>query len=78
MVEPWIAELRKSWETANEDLDGRKLVVDLSNATVISREGEEALFELMNEGAKFACCGVLTKYVLKQMTQRCQGAVVRK
>src|SRR5690242_2830594 len=78
LIEPWIAELKKSWETANEDLEGRKLVVDLSNAIVISREGEEALFELMNEGARFSCCGVLTKYVLKKMTQRCLGAAVHK
>jgi hypothetical protein len=71
LIEPWIDELRSSWTAAGENLGGRKVVIDLSNATVISREGEEALFELMQEGAKFSCGGVLTKYLVKQMAQRC-------
>jgi hypothetical protein len=78
LVDPWIAELKKSWETASEDLEGRKLVVDLSNTTTISREGEEALLELMHLGAKFACCGVLNRYVLRQMAQRCVGTAGRR
>lgn len=78
LIEPWVAELKLSWGTANQNLEGRKLVVDLSNATVISREGEVALEELMHEGARFSCCGVLNKYLVKRMTHRCNGAVVRK
>ena len=72
LVEPWVGELRRSWQTAGEALDGRRLVVDLSNATVISREGEAELLGLMREGAKVAGCGVLTKYVVKQLAHRCR------
>lgn len=74
LIEPWVAELQKTWTAASENLDGRKLVIDLSNATVIGRDGEEALFELMRRGAKFSCCGVLTRYVLKRMAHRCGAA----
>jgi hypothetical protein len=77
LIEPWVAELERTWSVASTDLDGRKLVIDLSNATVISREGEDALFELMRKGAKFSCCGVLTKYLVRQLTHRC-GAELRK
>lgn len=73
LVEPWVGELRKSWLAAAENLEGRKLVIDVSHATVIGCEGEEALFELMREGAKFSCCGVLTRYVLKQLAHRCHA-----
>ena len=73
LVQPWVEELRKTWVSASENLQGRKLVIDLSNATVIGREGEEALFELMREGAKFSCVGVLTKYVLRQLAQKCHS-----
>jgi len=72
LVEPWVGELRRTWQSAGEDLQGRKLIIDLSNATVISREGEDELLELMKEGAKFSCCGVLTKYVVKQLAHRCR------
>lgn len=71
LVSPWVGELRKSWRTAAEDLNGRKLVVDLSNTTVISAEGQETLIGLMKEGAKFSGCGVLTKHILKAMAASC-------
>jgi len=73
LVQPWVGELRTTWLSAGEDLQGRKLVIDLSNATVISQEGEEALLELMKEGAEFSCCGVLTKYVIRKLAHSCRA-----
>ncbi len=73
LVDPWVEELRSTWRNAGKDLQGRKLVIDLSHATVIGQEGQEAILELMNEGAKFACCGVLTRYVVKKLARRCHG-----
>jgi hypothetical protein len=75
LVQPWVGELRSTWRSATEDLQGRKLTIDLSHATVIGQEGQEAILELMREGAKFSCCGVLTKYVVKQLARRCHGRV---
>jgi hypothetical protein len=71
LVQPWVAELRRTWSDAGQSLDGRKLVIDLTNATLIDPEGEAAIFELMQEGAKFNCSGVLTRHVLKQAAHRC-------
>jgi hypothetical protein len=71
LVPPWVEELRKIWSNAGDALEGRSLVIDLTNATVISREGENAIFDLMKEGAKFSCGGVLTKHVLKGLARRC-------
>jgi len=70
LISPWTAELQRVSREASHDLQGRKLTVDLSNVTVISPEGEDTLFELMREGAKFSCGGVLTKYVLKRIPRR--------
>lgn len=72
LIQPWLAELTKIWLIANENLEGRKLVIDLSNATTISQEGENALFELMRAGAGFSYGGVLTRHVLKRLASRCQ------
>ena len=69
---PWVAELRSTCRNAGRDLEGRKLVVDLSNLTVISQEGEDAISDLMKEGAKFSCAGVLTRHVLKRLARRCR------
>ena len=74
LSEPWVAELRTTWRSASRDLDGRKVVIDLSNLTVISREGENAIFDLMKAGAKFSCAGILTRHVLKGLAARCRCA----
>jgi anti-anti-sigma regulatory factor len=72
LSEPWIDELRTTWSNTSRDLDGRKLVIDLSSLTVMSREGEDAIFDLMKQGAKFSCGGVLTRYVLRRLARRCR------
>lgn len=71
LIQPWVPELRRTWSDAGHTLDGRKLVIDLSNATMIDAEGEDAIFDLMKEGAKFCCSDVLTKHVLKQLAHKC-------
>jgi hypothetical protein len=73
LVGPWIAELRRVWNDAANSLEGRRLVLDLSNATVIGPEAEKAIFQLMKEGAAFSCSDVLTKHLLKQLAHRCNA-----
>jgi len=67
---PWVAELGTTWRNAGRELEGRNLIIDLRNLTVISRAGEEAIFDLMKKGAKFTCGGVLTRHVLKQLARK--------
>jgi hypothetical protein len=74
LVRPWTAEVESAWRSAGEQLAGRKLIIDLTNVTLISREGENTLFKLMSDGARFACGDVLTKHVLKQLARRCREA----
>src|SRR6266567_4778486 len=73
LMAPWVNELLASWKNASLNLEGRKLVIDVSSLTLISREGEDAIIELMKDGAKFSCCGVLTRYVLKRLARSCAG-----
>jgi anti-anti-sigma regulatory factor len=70
LIGPWVAELGTTWSNASQELGGRKLVVDLRNLTVISRAGEDAIFDLMKKGAKFSCGGVLIRHVLKQLARK--------
>jgi hypothetical protein len=70
LIAPWVAELRTAWKAANGEIEGRALVVDLKDVCVISQEGENTLFELMNAGAKFHCSGVVTKHVIQELRRR--------
>jgi hypothetical protein len=72
LIEAWIAELRITWRNARQELGGRKLIIDLSNVTVISREAEDEIFDLMKKGAQFSCGGVLTRHLLKQLSLKKQ------
>ena len=70
LIRPWTTEVENAWKTAGEHLEGRKLIVDLTNVTHIGADGEFTLFQLMRDGAKFSCKDVLTKHVLKQLARR--------
>jgi hypothetical protein len=72
LASPWIVEVENAWRQAGEHLQGRKLIIDLTNVTLISPDGENILFRLMRDGARFTCGDVLTKHVLKQLARRCR------
>ena len=71
LVEPWLGELREVCRNAKQTLAGRKLVIDLTDVTVISCEAERTLSDLMQQGAKFTCAGILVKHVLKRLARKC-------
>ena len=70
LIAPWVAELRTAWRTANEQIGRSAVVVDLRNVTLVSQEGESALLELMSQGAKFRCSGVLTRHLIQELARR--------
>jgi hypothetical protein len=70
LIGPWVAELRKASKAARGEIADRALVVDVKNVCVISEEGENALLELMSEGAMFRCSGVVTKHLIQQLRRR--------
>jgi hypothetical protein len=74
LVEPWLGEFREVCRKAKETLEGRKLVIDLTDVTVIGCEAESTLSELMQQGAKFSSSGVLIRHVLKRLARRCFGS----
>jgi hypothetical protein len=78
LIGAWVAELGTTWRNASHDLEERKLVIDLTNVTAISPEGEDALFDLMKKGVNFSSSGVLTRHVLKQLVQKKQQETRRR
>ena len=70
LVAPWVGELQTSYEMARTGLDGRELVVHLKNVIAISKEGEDILLELMNDGVKLRCEGMFTKHTLRQIARK--------
>jgi hypothetical protein len=73
LVAPWTTELKRAWERARAQLNGRRLVVDIQRLTVIGPEGENILLELMNEGVRICGSGLFTRQILKQLARRRRG-----
>jgi hypothetical protein len=46
------------------------LIIDIKDVMLISQEGENALLQLINHGAKFRPDGVLAKLILQQLAHR--------
>jgi hypothetical protein len=63
----WVAELRKAWKAAQLELENRDIVVDVTEVTLVSSDGEELLCELINEGAKFRGGGVYVGHLLREL-----------
>ena len=77
IVEPWAAELNRAFEHACNSLGGRKVVVDLSGVTVISRDGTRVLNEMMNHGVEFICRGVYVSHVVRNLETLCKAKTER-
>jgi hypothetical protein len=74
LVEPWVDELQRSWAETQAAGKTSAVLVDLKDVTAISERGEDLLYQMMADGARFQCCrGVLTKHVLRQLERRCKA-----
>ena len=74
LIDPWIGELENSWREARASIGEGSIVVDLKDVTAISQRGQDVLYQMMADGARFNCCrGVLTKHVLQQLKYRCRA-----
>ena len=71
IIAPWTDELSKAaCQNKANHRAGRELVVDLRGVTDISADGEDVLYCLMVQGARFRGGGVFIQQVLKELAQR--------
>ena len=66
LIAPWADELVTACEKAGADLQGREFVVDLRGVNTISRDGENALIQLIRNKIKVRC-GIFARELLRQL-----------
>jgi hypothetical protein len=69
LIEPWVTEVISEYTKAKGHLEGRELIIDITNLSAVSPAGESALLLLLDDNAKFQS-GVFMKEVLKQLASR--------
>ena len=67
LVGQWAAELRSTWRKERVAGDARRCIVELTEVTSIDRNGQEALSEIMSQGAEFISGDVYTKHLLQNL-----------
>lgn len=70
MVGIGITQLRTICDRLKSELKGRSLIIDMKDVMLISQEGENALLQLIDHGAKFRPDGALAKLILQQLAHR--------
>ena len=68
LIAPWTEVLKNL--RAEIDRNHRELVIDVRGVTAISRDGEDVLLALMDQGARFRASGVFMRQVLKDLSRR--------
>ena len=63
----WVTELRLNWDQVRNGSHGRRCVIDLSDVTLIDKNGERLLGQLKAEGAGFVAKGVYTRQLLENL-----------
>ena len=70
LVAPWVAELQKEWNEVRVSAAGLKLIVDLRSVITISQDGQDVLLDMMSNGVRLVCRGVLNRHVIQQLARK--------
>lgn len=66
----FASELRATWQSSQTRACDRVRVVDLSDVTVIDKNGQEVLLAMIREGARCVATGVYTSHLLEELKSR--------
>jgi ABC-type transporter Mla MlaB component len=78
LTAPWVRVLRACWKKNHRSRKERACIVDLNEITTIDKSGERFLLLLMREGAQCIATGVYIKHVLKQLTTKGKGSILKR
>lgn len=64
---PWVALLAQCWDGEQDELNGRRLHVDLNGVTFIDSDGKTRLARMHEQGAQFVTDDVMTKAIVAEI-----------
>ena len=64
---PGISELELAWNRAQQANGNRRILIDLSGATLIDPEAEGVLLKMIAAGARLTAKGVYCEYVVSEL-----------
>jgi hypothetical protein len=67
LVGPWIGQLREVWENLLQQLGQRRLVVDLSDVTLIDDSADPLLATMLQQGGELLASGVANRWLIEAL-----------
>ena len=77
LTAPWASELESAWKRLLESGDNGRIVVDLSETTVIDASGKAILRAMVAGGAELVGKGVYTQHLVKSLVDKARHARCR-
>jgi hypothetical protein len=66
----FASELSANWRISQERCPDRQRVIDLSDVTLIDKDGEVVLLKMIYQKAKFVATGLYTRHLLEELQAR--------
>ncbi len=73
LIGEFASELSANWQASLDRCSDRARVVDLNDVTVIDKSGEEVLFKMLHQQARFVATGLYTKHLLEELQTRTES-----
>lgn len=70
LIGDFASELNANWQSAQARDSDQVRVVDLSDVTVIDKNGQEVLLAMIRQGARCVATGVYTSHLLEELKSR--------
>jgi len=78
LVGQWATELESTWREAHHPVGERRCIVDLIEVTLIDRNGEAILAEIMSQGAEFISGDVYTEHLLRNLRNKLKRSLMKR
>ena len=69
LVQPWVAEVEKTWKNLQKTARQRDLVVDLNAVSSIDNDGKRLLRQMHMVHAEFLADGPFLRHMLRQIKE---------
>src|ERR1700744_3260974 len=70
LIGEFASELSANWQASLDRCSDRSRVVDLNDVTLIDKTGEELLFRMIQQRARFVATGLYTRHLLEELQMR--------
>lgn len=70
LIQPWVAEVEKTWRSLRKTAKEPKLIVDMNAVTMIDEDGKRLLEKMYELGTELSAEGAFLQHVLRQVKEK--------